>query len=178
LVGKTRAQKTFFDIAIKHKVSKDHILMKINRLINWKPFENKLSKLYHPQIGRPSYPPLMMFKILLLQQWYNLSDLEAEEAIKDRLSFIKFLGLSIEDPFPDETTICRFRNKLFKEGLAETLCKLFNKQLEEKVLLIKKGSLIDATLIKANRKPSSKEREAKDKDAAYTVKKGSASSGN
>jgi len=51
LVGKTKIQKTFFDIAVEHKVSKEHILMKINRLINWKPFEKKLSKLYHPQIG-------------------------------------------------------------------------------------------------------------------------------
>ena len=111
MVGKTKAQKTFFDIAVEHKVSKEHILMKINRLINWKPFEKKLSKLYHPQIGRPSYPPLMMFKILLLQQWYNLSNLEAEEAIKDRLPFIKFLGLSIEEPFPDELVFIDLETK-------------------------------------------------------------------
>jgi len=51
LIGKTRVQKALFDIAIEHKVSKEHILMKINRLVNWKPFENELSKLYHSPIG-------------------------------------------------------------------------------------------------------------------------------
>jgi len=76
----------------------------------------------------------MMFKILLLQQWYNLSDLEAEEAIKDRLSFIKFLGLSIEDPFPDETTICRFRNKLFKEGLTECSANVHDSSMFEEMV--------------------------------------------
>jgi len=53
----------------------------------------------------------MMFKILLLQQWYNLSNLEAEEAIKDRLPFIKFLGLSIEEPFPDELVFIDLETK-------------------------------------------------------------------
>jgi len=57
LIGKTRVQKALFDIAIEHKVSKEHILMKINRLVNWKPFENELSKLYHSPLVSSYSPP-------------------------------------------------------------------------------------------------------------------------
>ncbi len=71
-----------------------------------------MEPLYHPIQGQPSHPPLMMFKALLLQQWHGLSDPGLEEAICDRLSFQRFLSLSLTDPVPDETRICRFRNML------------------------------------------------------------------
>jgi IS5 family transposase len=90
-----------------------------------------------------------MFKALLLQQWYGLSDPGLEEAICDRLSFQRFLGLSLADPVPDETRICRFRNMLAQAGLGERLFALLDEQLQGKGLIVRRGSLIDATLIKA-----------------------------
>ena len=103
MVGERRRQKSFGDIESARRVPDDHFLMEIERLVNWKPFEKRLKKLYHPRTGRPSYPPLVMFKALLLQQWYGLSDSGLEEAIADRLSFHRFLGISMSDPVPDET---------------------------------------------------------------------------
>lgn len=121
-------------------------------------------------MGRPSFPPLVILKTLLLQQWYKLSDPEAEEAVRDRLSFQRFLGLRMTDPTPDETTICRFRNKLIENRLYEKLFEDINKQLEKKGLVVKHGSIVDATLVKAHYRPAPPTQEAKDPDASWTVK--------
>ena len=91
-----------------------------------------------------------MLRIYCLQQWYNLSDPGAEDAIKDRLSFQRFLHL---DPFvdavPDETTILNFRHLLEKNDLQEMIFKAINQHLEDKGLLMKRGTLVDATIIAA-----------------------------
>jgi IS5 family transposase len=68
-------------------VPEGHFLKKIDGQLDWRPFEKVLEPLYHPNLGRPSHPPMMMFKALLLQQWYGLSDPGLEKAICDRLSF-------------------------------------------------------------------------------------------
>jgi IS5 family transposase len=99
--------------------------------------------------ARPSYPPLSMFKALLLQQWYSLSDPEIEEALADRLSFRRFVGLSLEQEVPDDSTISRFRQQL-SGGLDEQLFGEVNRQLEARRLIIKRGTLIDASLIDAS----------------------------
>jgi transposase, IS5 family len=96
-------------------LSPQHFLRQIEIKLNWRPFEALLQGLYPSRRGRPSYPPLVLFKALLLQQWYGLSDPGLEEAIRDRLSFQRFLGVSSQDPVPDETTICRFRGRLARE---------------------------------------------------------------
>jgi len=80
-----------------------------------------------------------MFKALLLQQWFNLSDRDLSEAIADRLSFQSFLGLSLSDPVPYDTTFCRFRQKLLEEGLLEELFSLLDAQFEDLGILVKKG---------------------------------------
>jgi IS5 family transposase len=110
----------------------------------------------------------MMFKALLLQQWYGLSDPGLEEAICDRLSFQRFLGLSLTDPVPDETRICRFRNMLAQEGLGEPLFALLEEQLQDKGLIVRRGSLIDATLIKAQTHPTPKGEPNSDPEADWT----------
>ena len=68
--------------------------------------------------GAPGYPPLSLFKALLLQQWYNLSDPGLEDALADRLSFRKFVGIPLDEDTPDETTFVRFRERLRKHDLA------------------------------------------------------------
>jgi len=100
-------QKTFFDEIVGCYLPDNHFL-KVNDIIDWTTIEKKLETLYDPSKGRPGYPPLIMFKPLLLQQWFNLSDRDLSEAIADRLPFKSFLGLSLSDPVLSETTFCPF----------------------------------------------------------------------
>lgn len=144
----------------------------IDRLVKWYRFERLLAGLHSAPVGRPSYPPLAMFKALLLQQWYGLSDLELEEALADRLSFRRFLGLGLEAAIPDHTTLCRFRNDLAAAGLSERLFGEMNRQLERLGLMLKRGTLIDATLVEAAVKPSGSAAAPSDPDAAFVRRQG------
>jgi len=101
------------------------------------------------QRGRLGYPPLALFRALLLAQWYQLSDPGLEEALADRLSFRRFCGLGLDDRTPDETTICRFRAALAGHRLAEALFTELNRQLDACGLVLKAGTRIDATLVEA-----------------------------
>ena len=96
MLGRRSKQATFLDADMKRRLPNSHFL-KVDELIDWDPIEKRLEPLYDPSNGRPSYPPLMMFKALLLQQWFGLSDRGLVEAIADRLSFQSFLGLSLTD---------------------------------------------------------------------------------
>jgi IS5 family transposase len=165
--GRKHPQNSFGDWELSHRVPKEHFLLKINARINWQPCEELLAPLYHPSLGRPSHPPLVMFKALLLQRWYDLSDPGLEEAIRDRLSFLRFLGLSLHDPVPDETCFCRFRGALADKGLAERLFKLLEQQLEALGLLVRRGTLIDATLVQAHNRPGTPTRPSVDGEAAW-----------
>ena len=100
--------------------------------------------------GRPGYPPLVMLRALLLAQWYGLSDPELEDALADRLSFRRFVGLPLDGAVPDETTLCRFRGELVRRGLAERLLAAVDAQLGAKGLVLRRGTLIDATLVEAD----------------------------
>src|SRR3990172_7330544 len=130
MLGKQSGQMGFGDLEAMGRVPEWHFLKKIDGQIDWRPFEKVLEPLYHPNLGRPSHPPLVMFKALLLQQWYGLADPGLVEAICDRLSFQRFLGLSLTDPVPDETRICRFRNRVGQAGLGERLVSLLEEQLD------------------------------------------------
>jgi IS5 family transposase len=90
-----------------------------------------------------------MFKILLLQQWHTLSDPSAEEAVRDRLSFRRFCGLPLEIETPDHASIWRFRQTIDKLGLSAALLAETNRQLDALGLIVKRGTLVDATLIAA-----------------------------
>ena len=168
MLGKQSGQMGFGDLEATGRVPEGHFLKKIDGQIDWRPFEQVLEPLYHPTLGRPSHPPLMMFKALLLQQWYGLSDPGLEEAICDRLSFQRFLGLSLADPVPDETRICRFRTMLAQAGLGEPLFALLEEQLDAKGMIVRRGSLIDATLIKAQPHPPRRGEPSPDPEADWT----------
>ena len=100
-----------------------------------------------PPAGEPSYPPLLMVKVLLLQQWYSLSDPQLEEALGDRLSFRRFVGLGLQDATPDHSTISRFRQALEVDGLSAPLFTELAAQLDAQGLVLKQGTLLDATLV-------------------------------
>jgi IS5 family transposase len=168
MLGKQSGQMGFGDLEATSRLSDSHFLMKIDSQIDWQPFEKLMAPLYHPTQGRPSHPPVMMFKALLLAQWYNLSDPGLEEAIRDRLSFLRFLGLSLNDPVPDETRINRFRNLLAEKGLGERLFTMLAEQLKNKGLIVRRGTLIDATLLKAQPRPPRRGEPSPDPDAEWT----------
>ena len=128
-------------------------LAEINRLVDWAPFERLLSGMYRAAKGEAPYPPLVMFKVLLLQRWYGLSDEQMEAALFDRISFLSFAGFSMEDDTPDHSTIWRFRERLL-DGLIERLFAELSRQLDGRGVTVRQGTLIDATLItSAARRP-------------------------
>lgn len=129
-------------------------LGRIDGLLDWSRFEALLSGLYPSRRGESAYPPLLMFKALLLQRWYGLSDPGLEEALDDRLSFRRFVGLSLSDPTPDHTTLHRFRDRLERAELLEKLTAELARQLDEKGVILRQGTLIDASLVtSAARRP-------------------------
>jgi IS5 family transposase len=120
-------------------------LDRIEQGFDWSAFEALLSRLGD---GRaPGYPPLTMFKIVLLQQWHTLSDPAAEEAVRDRLSFRLFGCLPLDMETPDHPSIWRFRQTIDKLGASAALLAEVNRQLDARGLVIKRGTLVDATLI-------------------------------
>jgi transposase, IS5 family len=149
-------------------------LERIAALVEWGPFERLLGAVYAAPVGRPSYGPVVLLKCLLLQQWYRLSDPGLEEALSDRLSFRRFVGLALADPVPDHSTLSRFRSELVRRGLSEPLLAELNRQLDAKGLVVKTGTLIDASLVEADcRRPRQGEPvEARsDQDASWTAMK-------
>lgn len=131
---------------------KANILDEIDQMVDWGVVHRKLKRiLLTSGVGRPSYDALKMFKILLLQRLYDLSDPEMEHQLYDRLSFRTFCHFSFSESLPDETTICRFRSSLV--GKSEQLFDLVLDQLDKQGFLLRKGTMVDATIIKSHCKP-------------------------
>ena len=124
-----------------------------------------------PRGGRPFWPVQVMIKCLMLAKWYNLSDPQLEEQLCDRLSFRRFVGLSLSDQTPDETTFVRFRQRLRETGHGSTLFDSVLKQLQDKGLVLKEGSLVDATIITQSTGGKNKDGDStRDRSASFTRK--------
>jgi transposase, IS5 family len=148
-------------------------LDRLDDLAKWYRFEKLLAPLRNDGAGRPAYPPLQMFKVLLLQSLYGLSDAEMEEALGDRLSFRRFVGLALTDGVPDHSTICRFRNLLVGHGLLERLFAELDRQLEKAGVILKRGTMLDATLIETSAaRPPMGGTSSSDPDARFTRHQG------
>ena len=107
--------------------------------------------------GRPPYEYVLMFKIMILQRYYNLSDEQVEYQINDRMSFMRFLDLTIADDIPDSRTVWTFRERLTDLDLVEALFDLFIKELESLNMIVNEGKIIDASFVEAPRQRNSKE---------------------
>jgi transposase, IS5 family len=142
-------QRSFAEQCIVGGDGRNARLARIAELIEWRALERELAQVYAAREGRAAYRPLVMFKALLQQQWYQLSDPGLEEALVDRLSFRRFIGLGLEEPVPDHSTLSRFRSRLAACGLGERLLAALNAQLERQGLLLKRGTLLDATVVTA-----------------------------
>jgi IS5 family transposase len=173
-----RRQMSIADVVVGRRKGQNERLERIGALLNWGRIEQLLGAVYAAGEGRPAYRPLLMLRALLLQQWYSLSDPELEEALCDRLSFRRFVGLSLEEEVPDHSTLSRFRSQLAQRGLSERVFAEVNRQLERRGLMVKHGTLIDASLVEARVKPPRDaesrpgEGSALDPDADWTRRKG------
>ena len=159
------------DAWLPPRIGRNARLERLTELIDWAPLEALVADLHAAPRGRPSYPPLLMVKVLLLQQWYQASDPAIEEALWERVSFRRFVGLGWQDPAPDHSTISRFRTQLATAGLAEQLFAAVEAQLAARGVLVKQGTLVDATLVEAQvRRPKGSPTGAgspRDPDAAW-----------
>src|SRR6266699_2780819 len=110
-----------------------------------------------PSHRRKPYDTILKFKILVLQSLHNLSDDRTEYLIRDRISFMRFLDLELEDPVPDATTIWLFREALAQAGLIDKLFERFGQHLEAEGYIARGGQIIDATIVSVPRQRNTKE---------------------
>ena len=170
---------SFMDAWLPPQVGRTARLDQLHEVVDWDRLAEVVREVDAAPEGRPSYPPLLMVKVLLLQPWYQASDPEIEAALGDRRSFRRFVGLGLQDPVPDHSTISRVRTALAAYGLGERLCAEVTRQLDAAGLLVKAGTLLDATLVAAQaRRPSMEDGpgagSGTDPDARWTRKGGRA----
>jgi IS5 family transposase len=171
---KNTQQNSFADsLVIEHKSLSE--LDDVHNIINWGEIEQTLSNLYTSKTPASAYPPIMMFKILILQAWYALSDEALEKQIARDLMFRRFIDLSLSEAVPDHSTIWRFRQLLNTENLLEALLEQINHHLEQNSIIVSLGSIniIDATVIEAKQSRKRKGRNGnntQDPEADYNVK--------
>lgn len=170
---KETRQLGFADALMGTGMGRNDRLDRLIELVKWYRFEKLLAHMRDEAgPGHPGYPVLVLFKALLLQSLYGLSDRELEAALEDRLSFRRFVGLSFEARIPDHTVLNRFRNRLVAEGLLEKLFAELDRQLEKAGVILKRGTMLDATLIETVSGRPREGEEATDPDAAFARKSG------
>lgn len=175
---KRTGQFSFADALMPADAGRNDQLDRLHGLVRWYRFEKVLAGLRDEGPGRAAWPVLVMFKALLLQALYGLSERELEAALGDRLSFRRFAGLSIEDAVPDHSTLNRFRNGLAQAGLLEKLFAELDRQLDQAGMILRRGTMLDATLIEAASAPPRDGREgreprpSRDPDAAFAKRSG------
>ncbi len=145
-------QQGFWDIEQRHKKleQKQDLLVRVDEIIPWQEFGSLLEqveKVRKSNAGRKPIDILLLFKLLILQQLYNISDESLEYQVNDRLSFMRFLKLGIEDQVPDATTVWLFRQQLTDKGLIKPLFERFDEYLRGQSYQAESGQIVDATLI-------------------------------
>jgi IS5 family transposase len=130
--------------------------------IDWEPIGRELAGIYAAPKGEKAWPPLALFKALLLGTLHDLSDVRLAEALDDRASFRRFAGFSLSEPTPERTAFVRFRAELVRRGLDAKLLTAVVRQLARQGLVVRTGTLVDATVIEATSK--------EDGEAAWTAR--------
>lgn len=158
-------QPSFFDLDDRYKkLNERDALLGLDKFIDWEGFRETLQRCREKPrksgAGRKAFDVVMMFKALVLQHLYNLSDEELEFQIRDRYSFCRFLGLNPEDRVPDAKTIWLFREQLTEKRLIKALFDDFEWQLEEEGFKAQKGQIVDASLVSAPIQRNSREENA------------------
>ena len=141
-------QLSFAEGLVVEPVGGNAVLEKVAAFVAWERIDRLLSPVRGGVMGAPAYPALMMFKALLLQRWYALSDPALEEALKDRLSFRHFLGVGLSEALPDHSSLWRFREDLGAD-LSNRIFAEIGRQIEAAGFVLKQSTLIDASLVPA-----------------------------
>lgn len=165
---------------VKKRINRKHFLQKIDQFTDWDKIDQLLNEHYSKgksTTGRKAYPALVLFKMSLLQTWYGLSDYEVEDAVKDRLSFMNFCSLRLEDDVPDHSVLSRFRTELTEKNGYELILQAFNAQIAARGLQMKKGVLVDASITDSPRKPKGGQAEQVSTDGEVATVKSTAGSG-
>lgn len=156
-------QPGFFDVQDRYEALSraGDPLEGLRTMIPWESFRKPLKKTLQRKDrsagGRPPFDDVLMFKVLVLQALYNLSDDQTEYQIRDRLSFMRFLGLDMDGVVPDAKTVWLFRERLAQAGAVEKLFARFDRHLEEKGLMASGGQIIDASIIPVPRQRNNRE---------------------
>ncbi len=163
---------SFADEMVTRKSKGTHKLERIHDLVRWNRVSYRLKKILNRSgLGPTGYAPLQLFKALLLQNLYGLSDPQMGKMLYDRISFRDFCRLGMSADIPDETTLCRFRSSLRRK--TEALFKLVLEDLARQGIQLKSGTIVDATVISSSvRPPSGGEVSEKDPEAGWTKKRG------
>lgn len=154
-------QESFGSMEMSARVRRDSALMKAHALIDWEALRPLLTGLYKRDLtragGQEPFDALLMFKATLLGQWHSLSDPKLEQALTVRIDFMHFCGLTLAEASPDESTLCRFRNRLIEADRLAPLMKAVNAQLQGHGLMVATatGAVIDATLVSSAARPRS-----------------------
>jgi transposase, IS5 family len=165
-------QPSFFDVDERHAAlsAAGDPLERLASVVDFELFRAELdaalARSDRARDGRPPYDPVLMFKVLIVQTLYSLSDDQAEYQIRDRLSFMRFLGLALEDRVPDAKTIWLFREQLTRAGAIERLFRRFDAVLRAAGYLAMGGQIVDATVIQARRPRLSRDEKATVKGGA------------
>src|SRR5699024_4507467 len=151
-------------LSSRRKISKlSKHLAKLNQIVDWQPLVEAISVIDQTSRktgGRPRTNPLWMIKATFLQGLFSLSDPQLEDQLIDRLSFQRFVGLNLDQEIPDFTTFWRFKEALSAHNLDERIFELVNEQLEASGLMVKKGTIVDASIMPSSGRPlSDKKRE-------------------
>src|SRR6187200_2985200 len=163
------------DSIVRRRGKKSEWLDRLDTVLDWPALETIVAGIYASREGGLAYPLLTYVKLLLLQQWYGLSDEGLEAAVDDRLSFRRFAGIPLAESVPDHSSIWRFREQLARHGLAEKLLAEVNRQLDARGLILRRGTLIDATILEAAVRPpagDAGEVSGHDPQAGWTKKNG------
>jgi len=151
-------------------------LAHISELIDWMPIRLALDEMYDNKSekgGRPNCDVILMFKILVLQQWYGLNDLEVERQMADRISFMSFLGFP--NPLPDSSTIWLFKERMAETEKDKVVWAELQRQMDAMGLQVKRGTIQDATFIEADPGKSKKPKDGvaktrRSRDGTWTMK--------
>lgn len=192
------SQPGFFDLDERHTALEQSgdPLVSLKEQIPWEGFRPLLSQIHDKprksNAGRKPLDPVMMFKVLILQSLYNVADEQIEYQIRDRLSFMRFLDLSLEDAVPDARTVWLYRQRLTEQALLEPLFERFHAYLSEQGYQARNGQIVDASIVPVPRQRNTRaenaaikegevpegwderpaKRRQKDTDARWTKKHG------
>ncbi|WP_228259565.1 IS5 family transposase [Siculibacillus lacustris] len=135
------------ELRVRRRGRRHSSLDDLSKLIYWAPVDQALVGISCAAKGEPAWPPLALFKALLLAVWYDVSDVKLAEALDDRTSFRRFCGFSGAEPTPERTAFVRFRRALTTRGLDQVLFGDVTVQLTAKTIRVKTGTLVDTTII-------------------------------